>query len=199
MGTIDDHTYRERAPASCFAEFSSRKPVPTSLENALDRWRPFVKQRPIPSMDRLIFLPMLVQMGLTLIVVLIFLARRRACLRRYGRTINELPSEQGGDVDLPEGPLFDPRTRAARNHIGNLLETPVLFYGLMLAQATLGATRAALILGCAYVLVRAAHAFVHLTYNIGSHRYFLFLVSVGILIVLLGLTAVQIFTVPSTR
>jgi len=150
-------------------------------------------------MDRLILLPMLAQMGLTLIVLIVFLVRRRACLRRYGRTINDLPSERGGDVDLPEGPLFDPRTRAARHHFGNLMETPVLFYGLMLAQAMLGASRAALILGCAYVLVRCAHAFVHLTYNLGSHRYFLFVVSIAILIALLGLTAVQLFTLPAPR
>jgi hypothetical protein len=63
------------------------------------------------------------------------------------------------------------RTSGADN-FKNLLEMPVLFYVLCLALLVAGAVTAGFVQAAwVYVALRAAHSFIHLTYNRVVHRF----------------------------
>ena len=110
-----------------------------------------------------IFYPMIALAGLTFAVLLLIpFARFRAAFRgevrakdfRYGESAN-VP----GEVSIPNRNLM------------NLLEMPVLFYVVCVAQyITLSVDAMALYGAWAYVALRAAHTAVHLTYNNVFHR-----------------------------
>ena len=115
--------------------------------------------------------------GLTFAVALLIpIARFRAAARgevaakdfRYGESAN-VP----GEVSLPN-----------RNFI-NLLEMPVLFYVLCLGlYVTRTADGIAMYGAWAYVLLRAAHSAVHLTYNNVFHRLGVYAASNVVLVAL---------------
>ncbi len=63
------------------------------------------------------------------------------------------------------------RTNAADN-FRNLFEVPVLFYALCAALAVSHAVTVPFLAGAwAYVALRAAHSFIHVTYNRVMHRF----------------------------
>jgi hypothetical protein len=79
------------------------------------------------------------------------------------------------------------------DHFRNLFEMPVLFYALC---AFLAITRLTtlLLLACAwgYVVLRAAHTYVHLTSNKVVRRFQLFVASTIVLYVMWGIFAVRL-------
>jgi hypothetical protein len=79
------------------------------------------------------------------------------------------------------------------DHFRNLFEVPVLFYALC---AFLAITRLTtlLLLACAwgYVVLRAAHAYVHLTHNKVVRRFQTFVASTIVLYVMWGIFAVRL-------
>jgi hypothetical protein len=81
------------------------------------------------------------------------------------------------------------------DHFRNLFEVPVLFYALC---AFLAVTRLTtlLLLACAwgYVVLRAAHTYVHLTSNKVVRRFQVFVASTIVLYVMWGLFAVRLVT-----
>ena len=124
-----------------------------------------------------ILYPMLALVALTFVVLLrIPYARFRAAARgqvtvgdfRYGESAN-VP----GEVSLPNRNLM------------NLLELPVLFYVCCLAfyvSDTVDA--AAVVLAWSYVVLRALHSVIHLSYNNVFHRLAAFAASNVVLVAL---------------
>jgi hypothetical protein len=97
-------------------------------------------------------------------VVLIRMFRSRVAAMRSGVIPREFYRlHQGGDE--PEGP------RKHARHFANLFEAPTLFYVVCLAGLASGVTTLAMgVMAWVYVLVRVAHAFVHLGSNRVRHR-----------------------------
>jgi len=78
------------------------------------------------------------------------------------------------------------RTQAADN-FRNLFEVPVLFYVLCIALAVTGGSTAGFVMAAwAYVILRALHSLIHVTYNRVNHR---FLVYVSSTLLLFGMWA----------
>ncbi|WP_161965707.1 MAPEG family protein [Steroidobacter cummioxidans] len=84
---------------------------------------------------------------------------------------------------------------AASDHFRNLFEVPVLFYALCGFLAITQLTTA-LLLACAwgYVVLRAAHTYVHLTSNRVIRRFQLFFASSIVLYVMWALFAARLLT-----
>ncbi len=133
--------------------------------------------------DTRILLPAIALVGLTFLVLLQVPIRRfRAAFAgkvnaddfKYGES-DRVP----GDVSIPNRNLM------------NLLEMPVLFYVACLAfYVTRTTDAAALGIAWGYVVLRAGHSLVHLTYNRVVHRLTLFALSN----VLLGVLWVRLAT-----
>jgi hypothetical protein len=79
------------------------------------------------------------------------------------------------------------------DHFRNLFEVPVLFYALCAFVAITKLTTP-LLLACAwgYVMLRAAHAYVHLTRNKVVRRFQVFVASTIVLYVMWGIFAVRL-------
>lgn len=75
------------------------------------------------------------------------------------------------------------RLRLLTRHSANLLETPLLFYVIVLMIHATGSTSTLFVgLAWAYVALRFAHAWVHLGGNVVLHRFLVF--GVGMLVLL---------------
>jgi hypothetical protein len=71
----------------------------------------------------------------------------------------------------------------AADNFKNLFETPVLFYSLAAMAIASGYTPAWLAMGAwAYVGLRAAHSFIHCTYNRVMHRFAAFALGFTLLV-----------------
>ena len=81
------------------------------------------------------------------------------------------------------------------DHFRNLFEVPVLFYALCGFLAITRLTTL-LLLACAwgYVVLRAAHTYIHLTHNKVVRRFQVFVASTIVLYVLWGIFAVRLVT-----
>ena len=79
------------------------------------------------------------------------------------------------------------------DHFRNLFEVPVLFYALCGFIAITRLTTL-LLLACAwgYVVLRAAHTYIHLTHNKVVRRFQLFVASTIVLYVMWGIFAVRL-------
>jgi hypothetical protein len=79
------------------------------------------------------------------------------------------------------------------DHFRNLFEVPVLFYALCAFLAITGLTTL-LLLACAwgYVVLRAAHTYVHLTSNKVVRRFQVFVASTIVLYVMWGIFALRL-------
>jgi hypothetical protein len=83
----------------------------------------------------------------------------------------------------------------AADNFRNLFETPVLFYALVAIAIASGHTPAWLALGSwFYVALRAAHSFIHCTYNRVMHRFAAFGSSFLLLVCLWLAFAVGLFS-----
>jgi len=115
-----------------------------------------------------IFWPVLAQVLLTYVIYVLVSARRVGAIKAG----TAKPSDFRVPSIEPE-----PSATAARN-LSNQFELPVLFFAASLSLfVTGGAGLAAIVVAWAFVLSRAAHAYVHLTSNRLRIRRPLFIVS----------------------
>ena len=87
------------------------------------------------------------------------------------------------------------RTQAADN-FRNLFEMPVLFYVLCICLAITGLAGPLFLAGAwIYVALRAAHSFIHTTYNTVMHRFGVYALSSVLLFILWGGFAIKLLMV----
>jgi len=81
----------------------------------------------------------------------------------------------------------------ASDNFKNLFEVPVLFYALCGFVAVSGVSSSLFVYGAwAYVVLRAAHSFIHITYNRVMHRFVVYAISTVWLFVLWAMFAVRL-------
>ena len=81
----------------------------------------------------------------------------------------------------------------ASDNFKNLFEMPVLFYVLCGFIAISGLTSPALVcMAWIYVGLRAAHSFIHITYNRVMHRFLIYALSTVLLFVMWGCFALRL-------
>jgi len=108
----------------------------------------------------------------------------------FSTGISRLVSAKKGHVDRRYFKLLSGYTapdyivKLGRN-FSNLLEVPVLFYALGIILLVLGINNALMIV-CAWAFVglRIIHSFIHVTYNNPIHRFFAFLLSSSIVLIM---------------
>ena len=133
-----------------------------------------------------IFLPFLA-MGFLTFIVLGLIPQRRF---RAGAAGHVTPD----DFALGESAAVPGHVALANRNYMNLLEAPVLFYAACLALfVTASVDSLALALAWTYVILRALHSLVHVTYNKVIHRLALFAVSNVVLMVLWVVFAVNVW------
>jgi hypothetical protein len=114
--------------------------------------------------QELIFFPALALVALTFGVWLLLYVRRVGAMRRH-RVSPERFRTRATRTPLEE-------QASASDNFQNLLELPVLFYVLVVALYATGRVDATFVaLAWAFVAARAAHTFVHVTYNRVMHRF----------------------------
>ena len=75
----------------------------------------------------------------------------------------------------------------------NLFEVPVLFYAICCALAIAGAvTELQLALAWLFVILRAAHSFIHVTYNRVMHRFLVYVAGGTVVFLMWALFALQL-------
>lgn len=76
---------------------------------------------------------------------------------------------------------------AAADNLSNLLETPVLFYAICLILFVTGeVTQLQLVLAWLYVVLRALHSLIHVTYNRVVQRWTVYVLSTICLFIMWG-------------
>ena len=115
------------------------------------------------------FFPMFAMVVLTFLIAIYLLVSRINAVRRREVSAGYFRLNQG------KGEPSD-RLIAAQNHFSNLFELPLLFYVTCLLAMVIGFQNSLLVI-CAWVFVvsRAVHAYIHLTYNNVIHRMLSFL------------------------
>ncbi len=112
----------------------------------------------------LIFWPMIVMAGLTLIVAIRMYMTRVAEMRERRVRPQLLATRQEAEKLL--------HNTQASDNFRNLFEIPVLFYAICPVLFLTGnVTTLQLSLAWIFVLTRAIHSFVHITYNKVMHRF----------------------------
>jgi hypothetical protein len=120
--------------------------------------------------------PLFVQVGLTFILI-------------FGTAFTRVRSIKSGAVHPKEIALREPNwtklpTKFA-NAFHNQLETPLLFYLLVVLLLVTNKTTETLVyLAWGYVILRVIHAMIHITYNNVLHRFMAFAATIGILLVM---------------
>ena len=132
-----------------------------------------------------VILPVLVQVGLTFIL-LFWMGRSRLATLKSG----ELKVK---DIALGER-VWPKRILQVQNSYQNQFELPVLFYALVaLALITRKADMLFVVMSWMFVVSRLVHAAIHVTSNKVSLRFMAFLVGVLILAAMWIIFAVRIF------
>lgn len=125
-----------------------------------------------------LILPLLVQIGWTLAILMMLGRARVAAIRGKEVTI--------GAVALSND-AWPPRVKAIGNNYANQFETPVLFYALIGAALFAGATHWIMAaLAWAYVATRIAHTLVHTGANAVLLRFRIFIAGVVLLVGMLA-------------
>ena len=120
-----------------------------------------------------LILPMLVQIGWTLMILMRLGRARVAAIRQKKVTLREVAlSNDAWPADVT----------AIGNNYANQFETPVLFYALSLAALASGATHWSMAaLAWVFVATRIAHTLVHTGGNNVLMRFRIFIAGVGVL------------------
>jgi hypothetical protein len=134
-----------------------------------------------------VFLPLLVQVALTF-ALLFWTARVRTRAVREGKV-------HVRDIALGQQ-NWPPRPTQIANAYQNQLELPVLFYVVtILAWSTGQADLPFVILAWVFVVLRLAHATIHVTSNRVPRRFAAFAAGVFVLLAMWGLFAVRLLFV----
>jgi hypothetical protein len=117
-----------------------------------------------------ILYPLYALAGWTLVVLLLIPFARVRSVRR--REIGP------NDFKYGESPAVPPAVSIPNRNYMNLLELPMLFYVVcLLLYVTAGASLLAVYVAWAYVVLRAVHSIIHLSYNRVLHRLAAFTLS----------------------
>jgi hypothetical protein len=131
-----------------------------------------------------VLLPLFVQVTLTFALLFWMGSARVAAVRR-----GEVHQR---DIALRQ-PNWPARTTQVANAYHNQLELPVLFYVLtILALATRQADFLFVVLAWLFVLLRIGHAYVHVTSNRVSLRFYVFLAAAIVLLIMWVIFAARI-------
>ena len=113
--------------------------------------------------QNLILLPVFLQVGLTLAVLLIMGMRRQASMGHQKKSIQ--------DMALPDDHDWERPAELAARNFRNQFELPVLFYAVTgFALATRNVDLALFVVAWIFVLSRVVHSAVHLTTNVVIYR-----------------------------
>ena len=130
-------------------------------------------------MRHVIFLPGLVMVALTFLVMFVMYYRRIAQMKRDRIHPQAVATSAQSAQKLTDS--------SAADNFRNLFELPVLFYfALVMAALTDQATPVTLGLAWLFVIARIAHSVIHCTYNKVMHRFRAFLLGALALIALWG-------------
>ena len=137
-------------------------------------------------MRNLIFWPLIAQ------VVLVALVAFRMYATRIGEIrARRIDPQSLATTGTAAGVLKD---IAAADNFRNLFEVPVLFFGVCCALAiTDTVTTAQVVLAWVFVGLRAAHSFIHMTYNRVLHRFSVYIASTLCVFAMWGLFAVSLW------
>lgn len=128
--------------------------------------------------------PLFVQVALTFVLMLWMGYVRVTAVRR--REVHQR------DIALREPNWPKPIAQVA-NAYQNQLELPILFYVLViLAWVTRQADTLFVVMAWLFVLTRLVHAWVHITTNRMSHRFFIFIIGAVILLLMWIIFAARI-------
>jgi hypothetical protein len=131
-----------------------------------------------------VLLPLFVEVALTF-VLLFWMGMARVAVVRRGVV-------RPGDIALGQA-NWPPRVTQIGNAYHNQLQLPVLFYVLtVLALATRQADLLFVVLAWLFVLSRLAHAYIHVTSNRLSLRFYVFLAGAVILLIMWAIFAARI-------
>lgn len=134
-----------------------------------------------------IFWPVIVLVGLTALIGILLYVRRISEIRRARIDPQALATRDKASAIL--------KNVSAADNFRNLFEVPVLFYAVCIALAITGeVTPLQLTLAWAYVVLRALHSLIHVTYNRVVHRFAVYTLSTICLFVMWGVFAVSLFT-----
>ena len=130
-----------------------------------------------PGASTAVFLPGLVMVALTFVVLGVMFRRRVAQMRRDRiRPQQVATSQQAAALYADVAPA---------DNFRNLFEMPVLFYFALAVAAISGQTGPLVVgLAWAYVAARIAHSVIQCTYNRVMHRFRAFAASVFVLLAL---------------
>ena len=133
-----------------------------------------------------ILCPLFVQVGLTFILILATAFTRVRSISSGAVHPKDIALREPNWTKLP--------TKIA-NAFHNQLETPILFYLLVVLLLVTNKTTETLVyLAWAYVTFRLIHAFIHVSYNNVLHRFFAFAASIGTLLVMWLLFALSFYS-----
>ena len=111
--------------------------------------------------------PLLIQVGLTFLVWLRMYQTRLAEIQARQIDPNELATRRDSRRLL--------KNTAAADNFSNQFELPVLFYlAIMLALTLMLQDRVIVFLSWVFVILRVAHAIIHLSYNNVTHRFLVY-------------------------
>jgi hypothetical protein len=117
-----------------------------------------------------IWLPCVALVGLTALVWVKLYADRLGEMRARRIDPQELATTRAAAGRLERS--------AAADNFRNLFEVPVLFYLLCIALAVTGASTPAFVAAAwGYVVLRALHSLIHVTYNRVVHRFLVYVAS----------------------
>ena len=133
---------------------------------------------------RSVLLPLFVQVALTF-GLLVWGGVMRVSVMRRGEV-------RARDIALRE-PNWPPRLLQVQNAFLNQIEVPVLFYILtILAWMTRLADLMFVVMAWLFVVLRLAHAYVHVTDNIVLRRGLLFMIGTTVLMIMWVIFAVRV-------
>lgn len=125
--------------------------------------------------------PGLVLVLWSLIMLLWLVLTRMPAIRAKGINLNTVVGSTPGGLDN----ILDAKTMWPAHNYNHLMEQPTLFYFVVAALAVMGGgTAVDCYLAWAYVGLRVLHSLVQAIYNRILHRFLLFALSTGVLIVL---------------
>lgn len=122
--------------------------------------------------------PLLAMVCLTFLVWFYLFARRIPEILRKQIPIRDLMDREKAHALMPD-------SAAASNNLKNLFEMPVLFYAAVLLSLVLMIQDTLLVwLSWGFVAFRAAHSFIHCSYNDVNHRFAVYAISCLLLLLL---------------
>jgi hypothetical protein len=136
-----------------------------------------------------ILLPLLVQVGLTFVLMYAMAFARVGSLRRRELKVSDIALRQ---------PKWPQRPTQIANAFHNQLETPLLFYVLVVLLIVTGTSNAVFVtLAWVWVALRVVHALIHVTGNDVQQRFYAFAAGTLVLLAMWVLFAVRILSGPA--